>query len=61
MEKDQSGKPYGAWWVALMDNSGKKKYFTLENLAAAVFGADWKEMKTAIAKEKLKSTLGDMI
>ena len=34
--KKKNGKPYGARWVALMDDHGNKKYFKLEALAEKV-------------------------
>ena len=58
--KKYNGKPYGAKWVALMADTGRKKYFKLEDLAQKVFGERWDEVKQQIEAEASKDILGEL-
>ena len=56
----KKGKEYGASWVALRANNGKKKYFKLEELAKELFGDDWQKMKCQLEAKTLQPDLGEL-
>lgn len=56
----KNGKEYGARWVALRGNNGKKKYFKLEELAAELFGERWLEVKRQIEAKASQEALGEL-
>jgi len=56
----RKGKEYGARWVALRDNNGKKNYFQLEELAEKAFGQDWEKLKQQIQTNASYEVLGEL-
>ena len=56
----KGGKEYGATWVSMRDNHGKKKYFQIEKLALEVFGPRWVEVKNQIKSKASQTALGEL-
>lgn len=56
----QDGEEYGAIWVALRGDDGKKKHFRLEVLAKELFGDDWKALKCQFEAKTFQGDLGEL-
>lgn len=56
----KDGELYGAKWVGLTSDEGKRKYFRIEKLAQDLFGKDWETVKANHEKENTKAALGGL-
>lgn len=56
----KAGKEYGAQWVAMRDDNGKKKHFRLNALALDLFGEDWRKVQNEIQDRASLAALGDL-
>lgn len=56
----KKGKEYGAEWVSMQNNQGKKKYFKLNKLAKELFGTEWTKVKNKIEANASQTTLEDL-